>query len=189
MKDKILKVLNEYLLIFPNENERQSRFKNYIENHSYSELVDWNNFDGHLVAGGFIFSKKEKKFLVLYHKDLEMFLYPGGHVTIEDNNVLEAAKREIIEETGLENIKELKISENEMVPIDIDTQIIKANERLNLPAHLHFDFRYLFVVDNISDIAIDTEELSEYKWINFNELKNEPHYGKITEKIDKLIKI
>ena len=151
------------------------------------EITDWNNFDGHVVASGFIYAKEENKFLVLYHNDLKMFLYPGGHIDSNDTNPLSASKREIFEETGLSNLEQLKISNYELVPIDIDTHKIGYNERLNLPEHYHFDFRYLFMVDRISDIKIDIEELSSYKWISIEELSSDINYGRIATKITKLL--
>ena len=147
-------------------------------------MVDWNNFDGHITAGGFVYAKKEKKFLVMYHKDLKMFLYPGGHMDKEDSNPLEAAKREVFEETGLSNPKVNYVCDNELVPLDIDIHVAKYNERLNLPSHYHFDFRYLFSLEEITDVSLDLEEHSTYKWISEEELSNEPHYGAIIKKID-----
>ena len=79
----------------------------------------------------------------MYHKDLKIFLYPGGHVNNNEKSPLQTTKREIIEETGINRLEQLKLSENEQIPIDIDTHLIEYNERLNLPAHYHFDFRYL----------------------------------------------
>ena len=162
----------------------QKNTLNYEDYYSLRESVDWNNFNGHVVAGGFVYSKKEKKFLVLYHKDLKMFLYPGGHVTSNDKDPLCAAIREIKEETGLNNFVQVCISQNKLVPLDIDTQLIGFNQRLNLPEHYHFDFRYLFVIDEISDIEIDAEELSNYKWIDIDELSNNSKYGWMIEKIN-----
>ena len=69
------------------------------------------------------------------------------------------------------------------MPIDIDTHVIGYNERLNIPEHYHFDFRYLFSVDKIEDINMDTEELGNYKWISIEELEQDPNYGRIVEKI------
>ena len=91
------------------------------------------------------------------------------------------------EETGLTNLEQLKLSDNNLIPIDIDTHIVGFNERLNLPEHYHFDFRYLFMVDKISDVKIDAEELSSYKWISLDELTNDPNYGRVATKIKKLI--
>ena len=45
-----------------------------------------------------------------------------------------------------------ELTKNKMVPIDIDTHRIGYNERLNLPEHLHFDFRYLFVIAHFLDV-------------------------------------
>lgn len=187
MKNNYLKILDDYLLLFPEEKERQARLLGYLEKSNDKEIIDWNNFIGHIVAGGFIYAKEEHKFLVLYHKDLKMFLYPGGHVNDNEKNPLQAAKREIMEETGLSNLEQLKLSENEQIPLDIDTHLIGYNERLNLPAHYHFDFRYLFIVDKISRIKIEQNELSNYKWIDIYELKNDLNYGKIVNKIENII--
>lgn len=63
-----------------------------------------------------------------------MFLYSGGHVNDNEKSPLQTAKRKIIEETGLNRFKQLKLSENEQIPIYIDTHLIEYNERLNLPA-------------------------------------------------------
>lgn len=189
MKNNILKILDAYLSLFPEEKERQSRLLAYLQTHNDKEVIDWNNFDGHLVAGGFIYAKEEHKFLVLYHKDLKMSLYPGGHINDDEKNPLQAAKREIEEETGLTDLYQLKISENELVPIDIDTHLIKTNERLNLPEHYHFDFRYLFTVEKISEIKIDVVEISGFSWVSIDELHNDPNYGKVIIKILKALSI
>ncbi len=187
MRNILLNVLHNYLLLFPEEQERQLTVISYLQNHNDEEITDWNNFDGHIVAGGFIYAKKENKFLVLYHKDLKMFLYPGGHINNDDNTPLYAAKREIKEETGLDNLEQLILFGNELTPIDVDTHKIDYNQRLQLPEHYHFEFRYLFMIDKVSDIKIDVEELSKYKWINIEELSNDPNYGKIAIKIQKLL--
>ena len=73
MKDILSKILNDYLLMFPEERQRQDILINYLNKSKNEELIDWNNFNGHIVAGGFIYAKEENKFLVLYHKDLKMY--------------------------------------------------------------------------------------------------------------------
>ncbi len=158
MKEKVIDIVKEYLKIFPDEKDRQANLLRFLQNSLDSEIVDWNNFKGHLVVGGFIYALQDKKFLVLHHKDLDMFLYPGGHIDSIDNTLLDAVKREIQEETGLKNIKELPLIKDELVPFDIDTQEIEYNKRLNLPAHTHYDFRYFFTISHISDIKMDLEE-------------------------------
>lgn len=188
MKNIVLSIMRKYLEIFPEEEKRQENFIKYLKTHKTEEVVDWNNFEGHIVTGGFIYSIKDKKFLVLYHKDLEMYVYPGGHVDLNDINPLTAACREVNEETGLNDFEQLKIMDDQLVPIDIDTHIVRRNERLNLPEHYHFDFRYLFTINKIEDIKIDTDELANYKWVELSELYTNPNNIQVVKKLEKILK-
>lgn len=183
----LLEIVNKYLKIFPEEKERQTQLIDAIKSNRYEDLADWNNFNGHLVATGIIYAMEDKKFVVLYHKDLKRYLCPGGHVDLTDTNMLMTARREAFEETGLEKLKEKKICELELVPIDIDKHKIEYNERLDLPEHVHFDFRYLFVIDRIMDIKLDANEHRDYKWIDVEELKCSESYARVASKIKKLI--
>ena len=67
MKDLILLELDSYLQYFKDEKRRQEVLSNYLKGHNDNEIRDWNNFDGHVVASGFLYAKKEKRFLCLYH--------------------------------------------------------------------------------------------------------------------------
>lgn len=183
MRDILLKLISDYLILFPNEKERQEKFIEYLNNSTDKQIIDWNNFDGHVVAGGFIYAKEEQKFLVIYHNDLKMFLYPGGHVDLNDVNLLETAKRETVEETGLDEIEEVVLSDNKLIPIDIDTHLIPYNERLKLPEHYHFEFRYLFVIDSIKEVKLDLSESSKFKWISIDELREDKNYGMLVNKL------
>lgn len=189
MKNQILEILEEYLKIFLEEKERQHPFLEFLKDHDSNEIIDWNNFDGHVVASGFVYAKKEQLFLVLYHKDMKCFLYPGGHVNSDDKNPLEAARREVEEETGILDLEEVNISSNKLVPIDIDTHSIPYNERLNLKEHTHFDFRYLFTIDEIAKVHMDTDELSEYQWVNMEELKKNIGNQVVLDKMDRILNI
>ena len=187
MKDFILATLNEYLLLFPEEKQRQFKLEQFLNNFDDKQIIDWNNFNGHIVASGFVYSISDKKFLVMYHNDMKRYTYPGGHIDSSDINTLEAAIREVNEETGLTHFKKVSMSNNELVPIDIDTHIISYNERLKLPQHYHFDFRYLFVVDKMFDVKVDKTELSNYKWIDLDELSSNFNC-ELTIKLMKILK-
>lgn len=188
MKNELLNLLNNYLQIFPEEKERQLKLLEFLNKTEDREIIGWNNFEGHIVAGGFIYAKKQNKFLVLYHKELKMYLYPGGHAESTDKNILESAKREIKEETGLLDLEQLKISDNELIPIDIDTHKIPFNKKRNLPEHYHFDFRYIFIIDKIENIKIDIDETDNYQWVDLSVLKKDSNYGNVAKKIEYIIK-
>lgn len=187
MKELILNIINNYLNYFPEELDRQQQFINYLNDSNDEEICDWNNFNGHVVVGGFIYAIKDEKFLVLQHKDLNMYLYPGGHLDNTDVDPLMGAKREIKAETGLNNLEQLIIMNDKLIPIDIDTHIIPYNERLDLKSHYHFELRYLFTIPIIENITLDEIELANYKWISIKELENDENYGDISKKIEFLL--
>lgn len=186
MKKDIIRILDSYLKIFPNEKSRLESFFLFLNNSSDFEITDCNNFIGHIVASVFVYSTVLKKFLVLYHKDLKMYLYPGGYINKTDNSILDAAIREVNEETGLVELKELSFTSNPMVPLDIDVQEIPYNERLNLPKHLHYDFRYLFLIEKISSVSIDESEMGEYTWISLEEMESKG-FGIVMDKIKTIL--
>ncbi|MCI9434150.1 MAG: hypothetical protein HFI86_02580 [Bacilli bacterium] len=55
-----------------------------------------------------------------------------------------------------------------------------------MPEHYHFDFRYLFLLENLSDILIDKDEFKDYKWISSRELEKDKSYGSIVNKLKNL---
>ena len=116
-----------------------------------------------------------------------MYLYPGGHIDNSDLNPLEAVKREIKEETGITNINEIVLSDNNLIPIDINIHMIPYNERLDLKEHYHYEFRYLFTIDSIQEVTLDTTESSSFKWIDINELKDDKNFGEIVKKFEGII--
>lgn len=185
-KEVLLEIVNQYLSIFPKEKRRQRELIRFLKKYDHIDLIDWNNFYGHIVASGFIYAKEESKFLMVFHKDLKCYLYPGGHINRDDKNTLEAAIREIQEETALKSLKEVKVCPNDLVPFDIDIHKINYNKRLNLQSHYHYDFRYLFTIDKIENVHIDTDELKDYKWINRDELEQNKRFAKVTEKIKEI---
>lgn len=66
--------------------------------------------------------------------------------------------------------------------------LISYNKILDLPQHYHFEFRYLYIIDKIVNIKLDSSESSEYKWISVEELKQDKNFGKIVKKFDFLNK-
>lgn len=98
------------------------------------------------VASAYVFS--EKRTLLIYHRKLQKWLCPGGHV---DPNELpsEAAIREVLEETGLE----VELLTDEHLWIDQWNATSFSRPYLCLleeipayesqPAHQHIDFVYI----------------------------------------------
>lgn len=185
MKEKTENILNEYFNIYE-ERDKLSILEDFLNKYKGYDRVDWNNFYGHIVSSAFVYSKKDKLFLTLFHKEFNTYVYPGGHVIESDKSILDASKREVKEETGIDEYKVISLSDDINIPIDIDIHNIAYNKKLDLPPHYHFDFRYFFLVDEVKDVVLDNES-EDYKWVPLEEIKNNPHYGHVYKKLESII--
>lgn len=99
---------------------------------------------GHITVSAIVYRADTDALLMIFHAKLQRWLFPGGHVEeISDQSLLAAARRECLEETGLDPVS---AGYTEPVLIDIDIHEIPANARE--PAHAHLDVRYLFRVQS-----------------------------------------
>ncbi|WP_251373309.1 NUDIX domain-containing protein [Polynucleobacter sp. MWH-UH2A] len=74
---------------------------------------------------------------MIFHPHIKKWFQPGGHID-EGESPIEAAIREVYEETGLVCVVETENSE----PIDVDVHEIPANPAKDEGAHLHIDLLY-----------------------------------------------
>ena len=92
---------------------------------------------GHFTASAFVFDPGESRILLIHHAKLGRWLQPGGHIDPGDGDVIEAVRRELMEEAGQDQLD--RIGEG---LFDVDVHEIPA--RKQDPAHEHFDLRFLF---------------------------------------------
>lgn len=95
---------------------------------------------GHLTASGFVLSPDRKGVLLVEHVKLGRWLQPGGHLEPDDYSFEDAARREIYEETGLEDLR-LDPEMDGLFDLDVHMIPMHGGE----PEHLHYDVRYVFV--------------------------------------------
>ncbi len=101
---------------------------------------------GHMTASAAILSPDKTRTLLVYHRRLDRWLQPGGHVEPEDNDLLSTARREVLEETG---VVLTRVTDAPLVGIDVH-EIPAANGE---PYHLHHDLTFCF--------TLETEERAE----------------------------
>lgn len=119
---------------------------------------------GHITGSGLLLSHDGQRVLLNHHKFLNMWIGFGGHADGE-TDTLSVCRREIAEESGIENIEPVTPS-----IVDVSVHPVPANPSKNEPAHKHFDIRYLFRVKDKADEAfVMSGESLSLKWCSYDE--------------------
>ena len=111
---------------------------------------------GHFTGSAWLVSKDGTKALLMHHTKLDRWLQLGGHCD-GDSDILAVALKEAQEESGINGIEPVNTN-----IFDIDVHLIPASSKL--PAHYHYDVRFLFRVTSNEEI-VQNSESKELRWI------------------------
>lgn len=116
---------------------------------------------GHVTCSAIVLDP-DRHVLHIRHNTLHAWLRPGGHLEPGDTSLIEAALREVSEETGIRADALALISDE---PVDIDVHPIPANPAKGEPDHQHFDLRYAFTTAARPVIRLQAEEVDDFAWL------------------------
>ncbi|WP_416970219.1 NUDIX hydrolase [Streptomyces sp. 4F14] len=155
--DHIRDTLTAYMDAHPTEKNFLAPAIELLDTHA--ELASRKEFRGHATAGALLVGD-DMHVLLIHHNALDIWLTPGGHLEPEDATLLDAALRELAEETGISG----GITPLLPLPVHIDVHPIPANTTKNEPAHQHFDFRHLFRLTGERAVTLQAEEVNGFTW-------------------------
>ncbi len=133
----------------------------------------------HFTASAFVIDS-HKRVLLLWHKKLQRWMPPGGHV---DENELpeETAKRECKEETGLDveiigdtqkDVFEGNTQEGRMLKKPMTMLLEEIPAYGDHPAHQHMDFVFLAKpMDESQVLKLEENEADEVRWFTKEEIR------------------
>lgn len=116
---------------------------------------------GHFTASAFVIHPDGDRLLLVHHDKIGIWVQPGGHVEPDDGSLIEAAAREVAEETGVSRLTPIGDA-----IVDVDVHVFPAGS--GQPRHLHFDLRFGFVAGSGTIAA--TEEVRDCRWVTSAEL-------------------
>jgi len=124
------------------------------------------------------------RMLMLKHRKLGVWLYPGGHLE-QNETPIDTALRETAEETGLK-VRIVDVSKGNKIlsdgfaketptPLAVMLERVPYKNRM----HLHFDLVYLAVPKNSSRVKIMKQEAEGFRWLTRRELSRIKTYENV----------
>lgn len=150
---------------------RRHRPEGEVERRHQLAIIDWlaapgpNPFDrsefepGHATGSCFVVSSDGRAALI-FHKNLKLWVQPGGHADPGETDPSAISAREAEEELG--------VSLGGETPELFDLDVHRIAARGETPSHLHFDFRHLAVIDP-TPLAPATDA-AEARWLTRSEI-------------------
>ena len=183
MLTNIKNKVQAYISVFPEEKNGLSILNQQIKNGD--DLFDRKNMTGHITASALIISPTNK-ILFVFHKVLKKYLLPGGHIEKIDKNLVEAARREIAEETGIKNILLHPWCKENNLPIVLDSHYIPPNSKKNEGQHYHHDFMFIFQ-SRKTTVNLDESEVTDYTWLPITKIN--PGNKRVLLAVEKIKKL
>ncbi|HUI79117.1 MAG TPA: NUDIX domain-containing protein [Bryobacteraceae bacterium] len=110
---------------------------------------------GHITCTGLVLAPDGLRMLLVHHARLGRWLAPGGHIEPEDAEIWDGARREVIEETGVELA-------SDGIPRFAGADVHGIPAEGSEPYHLHHDL--LFAFHAVSDRFRLSHESLDIAW-------------------------
>ena len=155
------------LQIYVPYNEQEERDRDIMLQllKTQENILERENQTAHFSASSWLLNKEHTKVLMIYHNIYHSWSWTGGHADGEAN-LLEVAKRETMEETGIKNI--ITVSD-EIYSVEILTVDGHVKRGSYVPSHIHLNVTYLMEADEQEVLRVKPDENSGVKWFFLDE--------------------
>jgi 8-oxo-dGTP pyrophosphatase MutT (NUDIX family) len=158
---EIVEALAAYLDRYPEEKtlltepvELLARGKNFASR---------RNFDMHVTVGALL--TRGEEILLVGHLAYGIPLQPGGHLEPTDTTLIDAAVRELAEETGIDPDAVVAVSQD---PVYVEFGRVPARPQKDEPEHFHLDLGYAFTTTG--DVgSLQESEVTSAAWYRLDE--------------------
>lgn len=129
------------------------------------DLASRHTFPMHVTVGALLVRGNE--ILLVDHRAYGIPLQPGGHLEPTDVTLIDAALRELVEETGVDPTQ-IRVASR--APVYVEYGRVPARPDKDEPEHFHLDLGYSFTAPAHLDVGrIQETEVVAAAWYPFDE--------------------
>ena len=154
--------LADYLRRWPEEAETVSRIRELLG--GWPQCLERTHTPGHLTASAWVVDPTGTEVVLTHHRKLDIWVQLGGHAD-GDPDLPAVARREVLEESGLEDVQEIA---DPWWIFDADVHPIPAYRQT--PAHYHYDIRFAFRAIRREELVI-SDESHDVQWVALADLE------------------
>lgn len=148
------------------DEEQQELARRYREFVASNEDTIWRTSQtGHITASALVVDASQGRVLLTLHPKVGRWLQLGGHLESEDSTLIEAALREVREESGIDR------GSIRRRPLRLDRHDVPCGRdaRGNALASVHWDVQFLVLVPRPVDVVL-SDESDDLAWFSREEL-------------------
>lgn len=124
------------------------------------DIFTRDNAMAHMTASAWVVNRERTKVLMAYHNIYHSWSWLGGHADGE-RNLLKVAVREVMEESGLKQVRPVA---EEVYSLEILTVDGHVKRGVYVPSHLHLNVTYLLEADEHGQLRAKEDENSGVAW-------------------------
>src|SRR5215217_2555702 len=124
------------------------------------DFASRRTFPMHVTVGALLV-RNSTEILLIEHRAYGITLQPGGHLEPTDTTLIEAAIRELAEETGIKPDQIFLTSQN---PAYVEYGKVPARPEKDEPEHYHLDIGYSFTTAQADVGCIQESEVNGAAW-------------------------
>ncbi|MFE6743560.1 NUDIX hydrolase [Streptomyces tubercidicus] len=156
--DALSGALAAYLERYPEEAELLSQPLQLLS--TGENFASRRSFPMHVTVGALLV-RGGSEILLIEHRAYGITLQPGGHLEPTDTTLIDAAVRELAEETGVDPGA---VSPAEPDPVYVEYGRVPARPDKDEPEHYHLDIGYAFTTDHAELGHIQEAEVTGAAW-------------------------
>ncbi|WP_121827727.1 NUDIX hydrolase [Streptomyces sp. S1] len=150
--------LDTYLQRYPDEAEQLSEPLRLLK--QGRDFASRRSFPMHVTVGALLV-RDDAEILLIDHLAYGITLQPGGHLEPTDTTLIEAAVRELTEETGIDP---RQVSAVSPTPVYVEYGKVPARPQKDEPEHYHLDIGYAFTTIRGDVGRIQESEVTGAGW-------------------------